>query len=81
MAYVSYFTSNNSIQILYRSYIRMPLTEKQKYAIIIKHEDGKTKTAIANELSISRITVSNWIKRYTETNDIKRKIGSGRKKS
>ena len=59
----------------------MCLTEKQKYEIIIRHEMGLSDTLIARNLGISRSTVIRWIKRYEETETIKRKGGSGRKKS
>lgn len=56
------------------------LTEKQKYEIIIKHEMGMNKSQIANDMKINRMTVINWINRYSDNNSILRKTGSGRKK-
>lgn len=34
--------------------------------IILKYKEGKTKSAIANEIKTSRVTVDLWIKRYEE---------------
>jgi transposase len=56
------------------------LTEKQKYEIVIKHEMGINNTVIAKDIGITRKTVINWIKRYSEMNNLDRKNGSGRKK-
>jgi len=56
------------------------LTEKQKYEIIVKHEMGMNNVEISKTMNINRGTVINWLNRYTTTNTINRKSGSGRKK-
>jgi transposase len=59
----------------------MPLSEKEKYEIVVKNELGISTTKIAKDLKTSRVTVTNWIKRYQQTKSIKRQSCSGRKKS
>ena len=56
------------------------LTEKQKYEIVIKKEMGFNNTEIANIMNINRRTVIKWLNTYKDTNTVKRKTGSGRKK-
>jgi hypothetical protein len=58
----------------------MPLSEKQKYEIIVLRERGYTNLSIATELKINRHTVRRWISRYNKTNTVERQIGSGRNK-
>ena len=57
----------------------MPLTEKQKYGIIILREEGYKIDEIANKIEVNRKTVMKWINIYEKTGNIKRKIESGRK--
>ena len=57
----------------------MVLSEKDKYTIIIKKEEGKTNIAIAEEMGISRKAVGKWVKRYKLNGNVDRKIGSGLK--
>lgn len=56
------------------------LTEKQKYEIVIKKEMGLNNTDIAKNMNINRRTVIKWANTYKDTNTVKRKAGSGRKK-
>ena len=56
------------------------LTEKQKYEIVIKKEMGLNNTDIAKNMNINRRTVIKWVNTYNDTNTVKRKAGSGRKK-
>ena len=56
------------------------LTEKQKYEIVVKHEMDLNNVEISKEMNINRGTVINWINRYSTTNTVNRKSGSGRKK-
>jgi len=58
----------------------MPLSEKQKYEIVILSEHGQTNKYISKKLNINRHTVERWINRYKANNNVKRIIGSGRKK-
>src|SRR5438105_13837703 len=58
----------------------MPLSDKQKYEIIIRHEQGQPIRRIAEEMDLNKCTVNLWIIRYRDTGNIDRKIGSGRKK-
>ena len=56
------------------------LTEKQKYEIVVKHELGINNVDISKSMNINRRTVINWLNRYSTTNTVDRKSGSGRKK-
>ncbi len=42
----------------------MQLSTKQKYEIILRRESGQTTVKIAEEMNVSRKTVSKWINRY-----------------
>lgn len=56
----------------------MQLTEKQKYEIVIRCEDGMTIDNIAKKLNVNRKTVMLWINRYEQEKNVNRKFGSGR---
>lgn len=58
----------------------MTLTDKQKYEIIVKSEMGYTIREIAKNMKVNKNTVSLWLKRYSDTNKVNRKNGSGRKR-
>ena len=48
--------------------------------IIAYYEEGKSQRNISEIVSVPRTTVRNIINTYKETNDIKRRVGSGRKR-
>lgn len=49
---------------------RKQLTMYTKTRIIVYHNDGLDITSIANKLGIHRNTVSKWISRYQNTNEL-----------
>ena len=55
------------------------LTDYQRYKIIFMDEQGYNQVYIAKALNINKNTVSTWLKRYSDTNKLERKEGSGRK--
>lgn len=57
------------------------LSVAQRGAIVGLSAAGLTHSAIARQLGCSRATVIRWIDRHAETQDVKRKAGSGRPKS
>lgn len=59
----------------------MPLTEKQKYELVILHEQKYTNPLIAEKMSINIKTVVKWINKYNTDKNVNRSIGSGRKKN
>lgn len=56
------------------------LTVAQRGAIVGLSAAGLSHSAIARQLGCSRATVIRWIERHAETQDVKRKAGSGRPK-
>jgi len=57
------------------------LTEKQKYEIIFRSEiNSDSSRKISQDMKINRITVTKWLDKYNNENNIDRKVGSGRKK-
>jgi transposase len=49
--------------------------KKQKHEIIIKHEMGFSIREIANEMKINKNSVTRWLDRYNENNNVDRKKG------
>lgn len=56
------------------------LTEKQKYEIVILREQNRSIRYIAKYMNINAKAVTRWLNRYKNTDSIKRKPGSGRRK-
>jgi transposase len=56
------------------------LSEKQKYEIIIRIEQGQSTRYIASDMNINRKAITRWNNRYTKTGSINRLRGSGRKR-
>lgn len=54
------------------------LSLQERGAIVGLYEGGQSFSEIAENMSCHPNTVRNWIKRYGETFDVKRQIGSGR---
>lgn len=56
------------------------LTKEQVLSIVDKRNEGKTDQEIADELEVSRATVTYWVKRLREEgHEIKRFARGGRK--
>lgn len=59
----------------------MVLTEIQKFEIISKYRNSNiSMKQIARDLGVTRQSVSFWIKRYNENNNLSRKRDSGIRK-
>ena len=56
------------------------LNHEEKGAIIAYTDAGWSQNRIANRLGITESTVYYWQKRFEETGDVCRKIGSGRQR-
>lgn len=59
---------------------RKHLSQAIRGRIIGKYESGETHSAISRSLDISKSTVSLWVQRYLNTNDINRMPNTGRPK-
>ena len=58
----------------------MVLSNLEKMKIITEYNTGKSMSNIAEEMKINIKTVNKWITRYSETNSLMRKRGSGKYK-
>jgi transposase len=56
------------------------LNDPEKGAIVALRNRGISVREIAQQINCSRNTVIKWIRRFEETGDVKRKVGSGRLK-
>ena len=56
----------------------MPLTEIQKFGIIVDHNKGKSIRDIANDMNINPKTVNMWITRYKKEGNLNRKQRNGK---
>ena len=52
----------------------MPLTEVQKFTIIVKSNEGMSIRQIATNMNINPKTVHLWIKRYADNGNLNRQI-------
>jgi transposase len=55
----------------------MVLSDKDKYDIVIRNENGQCMKYIANDMNINIKTVNKWITKYKKDNNIERKKISG----
>ena len=54
------------------------LNLQEKGAIVALHDREISATGIAQQLGCSRNTVTKWIRRFQDTGNVIRKVGSGR---
>lgn len=54
------------------------LSLQERGAIVGLYESGQSISDIAENMACHPNSVRNWVKRYEETFDVKRRIGSGR---
>ena len=66
---------------MYRVNREKKLGLAERGAIIALTHAGKSQTQIANAVGVARSTVKLWQDRFEDSEDVKRKVGSGRPRS
>ncbi len=60
---------------------KMTTTERQKWAIVIYHEEGLSLAEVAKKAKVTKKVAKHWVSRYLSTGGVQKKRSSGRPSS